>query len=113
MHAGDSHTMALTQQGFIYGWGTFRNSSGVFSFSAQERLALQPVLVYSPENPARQAAKIVSGQDIQTLCCLTKPCSCCVLIRARNGPVASILHQISWDQALQTAIDQCWIRVHF
>ena len=63
MHAGDSHTMALTQQGFVYGWGTFRNSSGVFSFSAQERLALLPVLVYSPDAAVRQAVKIVSGQD--------------------------------------------------
>ena len=53
--------MALTEQGFIYGWGTFRNSSGVYAFSAQDRLALLPVLVYSPDAPARQAVKIVSG----------------------------------------------------
>ena len=59
--AGDSHTMALTEQGFIVGWGTFRNSSGVFSFSPHERLALLPCLVYSPTAPAGQAVKIVSG----------------------------------------------------
>ena len=53
--------MALTEQGFIYGWGTFRNSSGVFSFSPQERLALLPCLVYSPTAAASQAVKIVSG----------------------------------------------------
>lgn len=64
MPAGDSHTMALTEQGFIYGWGTFRNSSGVFSFSAQDRLALLPCLVYSPAAAACQAVKIVSGEDI-------------------------------------------------
>ena len=63
MHAGDSHTMALTEKGFIYGWGTFRNSSGVFGLSTQDRLALMPVLVYSPASPAQQAVKIVSGQD--------------------------------------------------
>ena len=53
--------MALTEQGFIYGWGTFRNSSGVFSFSPQERLALLPCRVYSPAAAASQAVKIVSG----------------------------------------------------
>ena len=58
---GDSHTMALTEQGFIVGWGTFRNSSGVFSFSPRERLALLPCLAHSPTAPASQAVKIVSG----------------------------------------------------
>ena len=61
--AGDSHTMALTEQGFIIGWGTFRNSSGVFSFSPRERLALLPCLVYLPTAPASQAVKIVSGSQ--------------------------------------------------
>ena len=59
--AGDSHTAALSETGFIYGWGTFRNSSGVFAFSADERLAMLPRLMYTPTTAARQAVKIVSG----------------------------------------------------
>lgn len=79
--AGDSHTMALTEQGFIYGWGTFRNSSGVFSFSPQERLALLPCLVHSPTTPASQAVKIVSGKHglqtrIQVIGCEIQKPSC-------------------------------------
>ena len=77
--AGDSHTMALTEQGFIVGWGTFRNSSGVFSFSPQERLALLPCLVYSPTAPASQAVKIVSGSKHQS-----KPKSKSKVIKIRN-----------------------------
>ncbi|KAG8530048.1 uncharacterized protein KY384_005530 [Bacidia gigantensis] len=30
--AGDSHTLALTDDGNVYGWGTFRNSSGILGF---------------------------------------------------------------------------------
>eukprot|EP00884_Botryococcus_braunii_P000004 jgi/Botrbrau1/10003/Bobra.0012s0092.1 len=48
--AGDSHTVALTAQGFLYGWGTYRDSTGVFGFSPKEHIALLPTLVYSPKS---------------------------------------------------------------
>ena len=65
--------MALTEHGFIYGWGTFRNSSGVFAFSPEERLALLPRLAYSPAAAPRQAVKIVSGLATSLSLCL---CEC-------------------------------------
>jgi alpha-tubulin suppressor-like RCC1 family protein len=62
VNAGDSHTVALTEQGYIYGWGTYRDSSGVYGFSPEERIALVPTLVYSPKSAAEQVVKIGSGR---------------------------------------------------
>ncbi|CAL8462036.1 g1567 [Coccomyxa elongata] len=61
--AGDSHTMALTELGFVWGWGTFRDSSGVLGFSPTQRIALVPTLVHEPAVPEDQAVKIASGAD--------------------------------------------------
>eukprot|EP00884_Botryococcus_braunii_P000003 jgi/Botrbrau1/10002/Bobra.0012s0091.1 len=61
--AGDSHTVALTAQGFLYGWGTYRDSSGVFGFSPKEHIALLPTLVYSPKSLDEQVVKVDSGAD--------------------------------------------------
>jgi regulator of chromosome condensation len=70
-NAGDSHTVALTEQGFMYGWGTYRDSSGVYGFSPEERIALVPTLVYSPKSEAEQVVKIGSGRSLLP-CFLTK-----------------------------------------
>ncbi len=61
LRAGDSHTVALTQQGAIWAWGTFRDSSGVLGFSPSERIALLPTLVHEPATADDQALKIASG----------------------------------------------------
>ena len=61
MHAGDSHTCALTERGAIWAWGTFRDASGVFGFSPSQRIALAPTLVHSPQDAAQRAVKIASG----------------------------------------------------
>jgi len=59
--AGDSHTAALTEHGALYGWGTFRDGSGVMGFSDAERIQLVPVSVYQPTSADAQVVKVVSG----------------------------------------------------
>lgn len=53
--------MALTADGHLYGWGTYRDSSGVFGFSPKDRIALLPTLVYSPTSQNARVVKIASG----------------------------------------------------
>ncbi|PWY92378.1 Ran exchange factor Prp20/Pim1 [Aspergillus heteromorphus CBS 117.55] len=43
--ATDSATFALTQEGQVYGWGTFRGSNGVIGFSPDTKIQTKPVLV--------------------------------------------------------------------
>ncbi|KAK9820428.1 hypothetical protein WJX72_010230 [[Myrmecia] bisecta] len=61
--AGDSHTAALTNQGYVYAWGTYRDSSGVYGFTPDTKIAVLPTLVYSPVTPADRIVKIASGAD--------------------------------------------------
>ena len=62
MHqAGDSHTVALTERGAVYGWGTFRDGSGVMGFSDADRIQLVPALLYQPTTAGAQVVKVVSG----------------------------------------------------
>ncbi len=53
--------MALTEGGAVYGWGTFRDSSGVFGFSPATRIQLTPAPVYLPASLDSRIARIVSG----------------------------------------------------
>lgn len=59
---GDSHTAALTELGSVWAWGTFRDASGVFGFSACTRIQLTPAEVYSPRRAGDQVVRIVSGE---------------------------------------------------
>ncbi|KAL9615295.1 MAG: hypothetical protein Q9167_000266 [Letrouitia subvulpina] len=43
--AGDSHTLALTDDGHVYGWGTYRNSEGILGFSKNSYVQETPVLL--------------------------------------------------------------------
>ena len=61
--AGDSHTVALTATGAVYGWGTYRDASGVFGFAPGVRIARTPIAVHTPTTRPTQAVKIVSGAD--------------------------------------------------
>lgn len=63
LSAGDSHTCALTELGAVYGWGTYRDSSGVMGFGPHTRMQLLPVLMYKPTSPADQVLRIASGAD--------------------------------------------------
>lgn len=66
---GDSHTMALTSTGAVWGWGCFRGDSGAFGFSPSLDFALTPTLVYSPASPAEQVLSIASGKSSTLLNC--------------------------------------------
>ncbi len=59
--AGDSHTVALTEGGALYAWGTFRDGSGVMGFSLDARIQLVPALIYQPTTADGQVVKVVSG----------------------------------------------------
>lgn len=58
---GDSHNMAVTESGEVWGWGTFRDTGGVFGFSPGTRIQLVPVRVYHPGAPDTRIAKVSSG----------------------------------------------------
>lgn len=60
--AGDSHTCALAEDGTLWAWGTFRDSSGVMGFSPDVRTQVSPAAVFGPEaGMPHRAAKISSG----------------------------------------------------
>ena len=42
---GDSITLALTKQGTVYSWGTFRDSRGVFGHSVSQTRQKEPALI--------------------------------------------------------------------
>mmetsp|Transcript_34102 Transcript_34102/g.85402 ORF Transcript_34102/g.85402 Transcript_34102/m.85402 type:complete len:469 (-) Transcript_34102:211-1617(-) len=66
LSAGDSHTVALTEEGVVYAWGTFRSDAGVMGFNESTRLQLVPVKVLALRSIGRGAdriAKITSGAD--------------------------------------------------
>lgn len=52
LSAGDSHTVALTEEGVVYAWGTFRSDAGVMGFNESTRLQLVPVKVRMDIRPA-------------------------------------------------------------
>jgi len=43
--ASDSATFALTEDGRVYGWGTFRGSEGILGFSDKVKVQARPVLI--------------------------------------------------------------------
>ncbi|KAI4127015.1 MAG: hypothetical protein LQ338_003428 [Usnochroma carphineum] len=43
--AGDSHTLALTDEGLVYGWGTFRSNEGILGFDKDTLVQHTPVLL--------------------------------------------------------------------
>lgn len=53
--------MALTDHGAVYGWGTFRDSSGVYGFAPGTRIQLTPALVYRPTGTDARISRIASG----------------------------------------------------
>jgi len=57
--AGDSHSAALTEDGEVYGWGTFRDSSGPIGFVQFKQLRFEPVRLL----PWTFVTKIASGAD--------------------------------------------------
>lgn len=48
--AGDSTSFVLTDDGKVYGWGTFRSNDGIFGFTQEVKVATRPVLVPGLKN---------------------------------------------------------------
>ncbi|KAF2487752.1 regulator of chromosome condensation 1/beta-lactamase-inhibitor protein II [Neohortaea acidophila] len=43
--AGDSASFALTDDGKVYGWGTFRGNDGIIGFTPEVHIATRPILI--------------------------------------------------------------------
>lgn len=61
--AGDSHTVALEEDGSMWAWGTFRDGSGVMGFGPHTRIQRVPIRIYTPKTAIQQIVRIVSGAD--------------------------------------------------
>jgi regulator of chromosome condensation len=48
--AGDSCSFALTNDGKVYGWGTFRGNEGIFGFAKDVYIATRPMLIAGLKN---------------------------------------------------------------
>ena len=48
--AGDSISLALTNTGFVYGWGSFRDNEGELGFSRSTKRAVRPQLIPELKN---------------------------------------------------------------
>ena len=57
--AGDSHSVALTEEGKTFYWGTFRDSSGSFGLTPEGQIEKFPVALA----PHLKVVKIASGSD--------------------------------------------------
>ena len=61
---GDSHVAVVTSTGAIVAWGCFRNSSGQWAFTAEEKICKRPTIVYSPDgSEGSNAINVASGTD--------------------------------------------------
>lgn len=58
--AGDSHTMALSDNGIVYGWGTYRDGSGQVGLQA-DGSKHEPIVILALQNDP--VIKIASGND--------------------------------------------------
>lgn len=54
--ASDSATFALTQDGRVYGWGTFRSSDGILGFTEAIKIQQRPMLLPTLKNITALAA---------------------------------------------------------
>ncbi|KAF5240858.1 hypothetical protein FANTH_9379 [Fusarium anthophilum] len=54
--ASDSATFALTEDGRIYGWGTFRSSEGILGFSETASIQTTPLMLRNPQKIKALAA---------------------------------------------------------
>ncbi|KAL8832236.1 MAG: hypothetical protein Q9170_004957 [Blastenia crenularia] len=59
LSAGDSHTLALTDEGLVYGWGTFRNNEGILGFNKDILVQSTPALLPG----LRKIIDIASGSN--------------------------------------------------
>ena len=59
--AGDSHCMVLLSSGEVWGWGAYRNSSGVLGFTVSSKIQKVPLKIEIPTSA--RIIEIASGSD--------------------------------------------------
>jgi len=84
---GDSHTAALTQEGEVWAWGTFRDSSGPIGLAEAGQLQKTPLKVL----PGVQVIKICSGSD--HLVMLTRAGEIYTMGNAEQGQLGRIMEK--------------------
>jgi len=84
---GDSHTAALTQEGEVWAWGTFRDSSGPIGLTEAGQLQKSPLKVM----PGVQVIKICSGSD--HLVMLTRGGEIYTMGNAEQGQLGRIMEK--------------------
>merc|ERR1719318_822136 len=100
---GDSHTAALTQEGEVWAWGTFRDSSGPIGLMEEGQLQKTPLKVMpgvQTKKPGRsafnkssmtQVVKICSGSD--HLVMLTRAGEIYTMGNAEQGQLGRIMEK--------------------
>lgn len=48
--AGDSCSYAITTDGKVYGWGTYRNNEGILGFTPTQKIVTRPILISDLKN---------------------------------------------------------------
>ncbi|KAL6718343.1 hypothetical protein ACLMJK_004432 [Lecanora helva] len=61
LSAGDSHTLALTDEGLVYGWGCFRKTDGVLGFRPNSDIEIERTPILVPE--LKNITHITSGAN--------------------------------------------------
>jgi len=84
---GDSHTAALTQEGEVWAWGTFRDSSGPIGLAEAGQLQKTPLKVL----PGVQVIKICSWSD--HLVMLTRAGEIYTMGNAEQGQLGRIMEK--------------------
>lgn len=59
--AGASHTLALSEDGKVYSWGTYRDANGIMGFSSTVEIAKKPYLMDALAG--KKVIKIASGEQ--------------------------------------------------
>ena len=57
--AGDSATFALTTEGTVFGWGTFRDNQGILGFTSKDEVQTTPIAIKDLD----QITSIASGNN--------------------------------------------------
>jgi len=57
----ESATFVMTEVGAIYGWGTFKDSTGIIGFSPTTKIQRVPICIYKPNRRQPRATKLVAG----------------------------------------------------
>ncbi|XP_046387227.1 regulator of chromosome condensation-like [Ischnura elegans] len=61
--AGDSHSAALLEDGSVYAWGAFRDSSGMMGLKVVGQIERFPVLMLGSEHRSGGGVRLASGSD--------------------------------------------------